>query len=107
MAVGVSTFILVRRPGRGADQLLQTLVPKLKEEMSISILYCECRLFHGFRAAGAWCWPTNAIFSEDVEERAELYLWISMITLNFMGLKRPGRGAVQLMPSLVTTLKEE
>jgi hypothetical protein len=30
-----------------------------------------------------------------------------MSTLNFIGLKRPGRGAVQLMPTLGSTLKKE
>jgi hypothetical protein len=71
------------------------------------MLYNEYLDFHGIKAAGAWCCPTNAIFSDDVEERAEVYLCCKMSTLTFMGLKQPGRGAVQLMPSLVTTLKKE
>jgi hypothetical protein len=47
-----------------------------------------------------------AIFSEDVEEREEVYLCCTMSKLTFMGLKCPGSGGVQIMPSLVTTLKK-
>jgi hypothetical protein len=61
----------------------------------------------GVKAAGAWCCPTNAIFSYDVKESPEIYLCFSMSTLIFMGFKRPGLGAFQLMPSSVTTLKKE
>jgi hypothetical protein len=71
------------------------------------MLFNELLEFHGFRAAGAWFSQTNAIFSDDVEERAEIYLCFSMSSLNFMGLDRSERGTVQLMPSLVTTLKKE
>jgi hypothetical protein len=71
------------------------------------LLYKEYLDFHVVKAAGAWCCPTNAIFSDDVEERADVYICCTMSTLIFMGLKRPGRGAVQLMPSLETTLKKE
>jgi hypothetical protein len=72
-----------------------------------TFVYNEYRDFHGVKAAEAWCCPTNAIFSDDVEERAAVYLCCTMSTLNFMGLKRPGPGVVQLMPSLVTTMKKE
>jgi hypothetical protein len=71
------------------------------------LLYNEYLEFHGVKTAGAWLCPTKAIFSNDVEERAEVYLCCTLSNLNFMGLKRPERGAVQLMPSLVTTLKKE
>jgi hypothetical protein len=71
------------------------------------LLYNEYLEFHGVKAAGAWCCLTNAIFSDDVEERADVYLCCTMNTLNFMGLNRPGRSEFQLMPSLVTTLKKE
>jgi hypothetical protein len=70
------------------------------------LLYNEYLDFHAVKTAGAWCCPTNAIFRVDVEERAEVYLCFSMNTLNFMWLNRPGRCAVLLMPSLVTTLKK-
>jgi hypothetical protein len=70
-------------------------------------MYNEYLHFHGVKAAGAWCCPTYAILSDDVKERAEVYLCHTMNTLTLMGLKRPGLGAVQLMPSLVTTLKKE
>jgi hypothetical protein len=71
------------------------------------LLYNEYLEIHGVKAAGTWCCPTNAICSYDVKQRAEVYLCFTMITLNFIGLKRPGRGAVQLMPSLEATLKKE
>jgi hypothetical protein len=71
------------------------------------LLYNEYLDLHGVKAAGSWCCPTNAIFSDNVEERAEVYLCCKLSTLIFMGLKRPGSGAVQLMLSLVTTLKQE
>jgi hypothetical protein len=71
------------------------------------VLYNEYLEFHGVKAAGTWCCPTNAIFCDGVEERAEIYLCCTMSTLAFLGLKRPGRGAVQLMPSFMTKLKKE
>jgi hypothetical protein len=71
------------------------------------MLYNDYLGIHLVKAAGAWCCKTNAIFSEDVEERAAVYLCSTMSTLTFIGLKRPGPGAVQLMPSLVSTLKKE
>jgi hypothetical protein len=71
------------------------------------LLYKDYLEFHGVKEAGAWCYPTDAIFNYVVEERAEVYLCFSICTLNFMGLKRPALGAVQLMPYLVTKLKEE
>jgi hypothetical protein len=70
------------------------------------LLYNEYLEFHGVKAAAAWCYPTNAIFSYVVEERAEVYLCFSICTLNFMRLKRPALCAVQLMPYLVTKLKK-
>jgi hypothetical protein len=83
------------------------LVTTLKKEQSYTFVFNEFLEFHGVKAAGAWCCPTNTIFSDDVEETAEIYLCCSMSSLNFMGLKWPCSGALQLMPSLVTTLKKE
>jgi hypothetical protein len=71
------------------------------------LLFNEYLEFHGVKSTGAWCCPTNTISSDDVEERAEVYLCCTKNNLKFMKLKRPGRGAVQLMPSLVTALKKE
>jgi hypothetical protein len=73
----------------------------------IPLLYNDYLEFHGVKAAGALYCPTNAIFSVDFEEREEIFLCCTMSTFTFMGLKRPGPGAVQLMPSLVTTLKKK
>jgi hypothetical protein len=58
------------------------------------LLYNEYLDIPGVKAAGAWCNPSNAIFSDDVEERADIYLCCTMSTLTFLGLKRPRRGAV-------------
>jgi hypothetical protein len=71
------------------------------------LLFNEYLEFHGVKADGAFCCPSNTIFGYDVEEIAEVYLSFSMRSLNFMGLKMPERGAVQLMQSLVTSLKKE
>jgi hypothetical protein len=73
----------------------------------ISLLYNEYLDINGVKAAGAWCCQTNAIFCDDVEVREEIYLCCTISTFTFLGLKRPRRGAVQLMLSLVTTLKKE
>jgi hypothetical protein len=54
------------------------------------LLYNEYLEIPGFKSAGAWCFPTNAISSDDVEERAKVYLCCTMSILNVMGLKRPG-----------------
>jgi hypothetical protein len=71
------------------------------------LLYNEYFEFHIVKAPGAWCCPTNAIFIDDVEEGAGVYFCCTMSTLTFMWLKRPERGCVQLVPSLVTTLKKD
>jgi hypothetical protein len=71
------------------------------------LLYNEYLDFHEVEAAGALFCPTNAILSDEIEERAKVYLCCTMSTLIFIFLKRPRRGAVQLMPPLVTTLKKE
>jgi hypothetical protein len=71
------------------------------------MLYNEYLDIHGVKAPRAWWCPNKAIFSDDVEERAEVYICCTMSTLTFMGLKQPGRGAILLMPSLVTRLKKE
>jgi hypothetical protein len=71
------------------------------------LLYNEYLDFYGVKADVAWCCPNNAIFSDDVEEKAEVQLCCTVSTLTLMVFKRPGRGAVLLMPSLVTTLKKE
>jgi hypothetical protein len=68
------------------------------------MLYNDYLDIYLVKAAGAWCCKTNAISSE---KRAEVYFCCKMTTLIFVGLKRPGRGAVQLMPSLVTTVEKE
>jgi hypothetical protein len=46
----------------------------LKKEQRYTLLFNEKLEFHWVKAAGACCCPTNAIFSDDVEERAEVYL---------------------------------
>jgi hypothetical protein len=71
------------------------------------LLYNEYIDIHWVKAAGAWFCQTNAIFSDEVEETEEVLLCCKMSTLTFTGLKRPWRGAVQIMLSLVTTLKKE
>jgi hypothetical protein len=70
------------------------------------LLYNDYLDFHIVKEPRASCYPTNAFLSDDVEESAEEFLCCTMSALNFMGLKLPGRGAFQLMPSLVMTLKK-
>jgi hypothetical protein len=71
------------------------------------LLYNEYFDFHVVKAPGAWWCPINAIFTDDVEEGAEVYFCCTMSTLTFMWLKRSELGGVQLIPYLVTTLKKE
>jgi hypothetical protein len=101
------TSMGMKRLGLCAIHLMPSLVTSLKKGRGITFLCNEYLEFHGVNAAGAWCCPTYAIFIEDVEKRAEVYLCYKMRNLTFMGIKGPGRGVIQIMPSSVTTLKKE
>jgi hypothetical protein len=85
-------FIVLKRPGRGADQLLQSLIPNLKEEMIYTYTVQWVPYFHCVKAAGAWFRPTTAIFSSEFEARDDLYLYCTMSTVFFIVLS--GRGVV-------------
>jgi hypothetical protein len=64
----------VKAAGCGAAQLMPSLVTTLRKSRDIPLLFKDFLEFHGVKVAGAWCCPNNTIFSEDVEERAAIYL---------------------------------
>jgi hypothetical protein len=51
--------------------------------------------------------PKPATYISEFEGRDDLYLYCTMSAASFMELKRTGRGAVQMLQSLVPNLKEE